>query len=50
MDEVCDEKGIEMNDADSDDHVIKADRHNRVIKNRFRMAYYLLLYKRYQGL
>ena len=32
MDEVCDEKGIEMNDADSDDHVIKADRHNRVIK------------------
>ena len=50
IDEVADETGIEMNYANPDDHVTEADKSNKVIKERFRIVYYRLPYKKYQGL
>ena len=35
MDEVRDEMGIEMNDANPYDHVLDTESNNRVIKERF---------------
>ena len=46
MDKVCNDMGIEMNYKNPDNHVPEADINNRVIKERFRVAYYLLLYKK----
>ena len=38
MDEVRNDMGIEMNYANPDDHVPEAERKNRVIKYKFRIA------------
>ena len=40
MNEMSYEMGIEMNYANPYDHVPEADRNNRVIKERFLIAYY----------
>ena len=51
MDYVRYEIGIEMNNASLDDHVPESERKNKVITERFRIAYYQLPYKKkYQGI
>ena len=45
MDLVSDELGVEMNYANPDEHVPEIERSIRVIKERFRTAYYRLPYK-----
>ena len=45
MDKVSDELGIEMNYANPDEHVPEIERSIRVIKERFRTAYYRLPYR-----
>ena len=46
MDRVSNEMGIETNDANMDYHVPDVERNNRVIKERFKIAYYRLNYKK----
>ena len=45
IDEVISYMGIEMNHENPDNHISEAERNNRVIKERFRMAYYIFIYK-----
>ena len=44
MNEVNDYMGIEINHSNPDGHVHEVERNNRVIKDRFRIAYYQLPY------
>ena len=46
MDEVRDDIGIEMYYENPDNHVPESERNNRVIKERFRISYYRLPYKK----
>eukprot|EP00980_Cylindrotheca_fusiformis_P017734 scaffold5572_cov69-Cylindrotheca_fusiformis.AAC.1 len=46
MDEVQDELDVEMNYANPGDHVPEAERNNRTIKERVRVGYYRLPYRK----
>jgi len=46
MDPVADEMDIKMNYANPDMHVPDIERNNRVIKERFRIAYYWMPFKK----
>ena len=46
MDEVINYIGIETSYKNPDDHVPEAERNSRVIKEKFRMSYYRLHYKK----
>ena len=46
MDPVADDSDIQMNYANPDAHVPDVERNNRVIKERARIAYYLLPFKK----
>ena len=45
MDEVSDDMEIKTNYENPYEHVPESESNNRVIKERFRIAYYLLTYK-----
>eukprot|EP00980_Cylindrotheca_fusiformis_P008866 scaffold1891_cov62-Cylindrotheca_fusiformis.AAC.1 len=47
MDEVQDELDVEMNYANPGDHVPEAERNNRTIKERVRVGYYRLPYRKF---
>ena len=45
IDEVSDDMGIEIKYSNTDYHFPESDRNNRVIKERFRIAYHWCTYK-----
>ena len=46
MDEVINEMGLKIRYTNQEKHVPEADRNNRLIKDRYRIAYYWFPYKK----